>query len=291
MEIRRELVRTRHGYVHVRSTGDGGTPLVLLHYTAGSSHAFRYVLPLFGETRLVVAPDRLGFGSSDPPPDDVDMPMFARSTMDVLDHLGIDRFDLVGTHTGTVESLEIVSSYPDRVRRLVLVSVPLFDEVQNAAMFRKGEKAAAAPIEEDGSHLMRRWQASFDMSGGRYYQDDPVLAWTNPEAPGAGENPWSLEQRHSYVVQGLLGNLPRAYQAIFTYPIQQALEKIRQPLLVVNDASDLWQVTGRSRQFLPPHAVYVEEPDLDMLAFEVGPEQMAARILSFLDAENPAETA
>jgi pimeloyl-ACP methyl ester carboxylesterase len=278
-------VDTRHGYVHVRSYGEGGVPLVLLHYSPGSGLAFESVLPLLGADRLVLAPDRLGFGMSDAAREGVDMPTYAEATMDVVDHFGIGQFDLVGTHTGTVESLQIVTVHGERVRKLVLVAIPLFDEEVNALLRTKGADALEGRPKEDGSHLLANWKQMVDLSEGRYFQDKPQMAWVNPDAPGAERFKWSPEVRHQFFVWRELGSVDLAYRAIFKFPIAETLPGIRQPLLVLNDATDLWRVTAAARPLLPPQAVYEELPDADMLAFELRPDEMADRIRNFLDGE------
>ena len=62
---RRELVETRLGYLHVRLAGTGSPPLVLLHMSPLSGAMFEPIVDLLAASRLVVAPDRIGFGHSD----------------------------------------------------------------------------------------------------------------------------------------------------------------------------------------------------------------------------------
>jgi pimeloyl-ACP methyl ester carboxylesterase len=282
------MIDTPHGYVHVRSAGDGGIPLLMLHYSPGSGLAFQHVLPMLGADRLVIAPDRLGFGMSDPAPEDVDIPMWAEATLAVIDHFGVEQFDLVGTHTGTVEALEVATAYSDRVRRVVLVSIPLFNDEQNAYLRTKGSEALRPAPAEDGSHLAPKWRAMVDLSEGRYFQGYPLMAWVNPDAPGAGRGKWSAELRQQFFLWSQLGSTHLAYAANFEYPLLESLRKIRQPLLVLNTQDDLWLFTAQARPLLPPQAIYQEVPDLDMLAFELGPEEMSTRIRAFLDGVEAA---
>src|SRR5579871_4771976 len=103
--IRRALIPTAYGHIHVRLAGDSGNnvPLVLLHMTPMSSAMYDPLLPLFGRDRRVVAPDRPGFGYSDVPEHSLTMAEYAQTTLEVLDHLGVEEFDVLGTHTGSVE--------------------------------------------------------------------------------------------------------------------------------------------------------------------------------------------
>ena len=76
------------------------------------------VLPL-ARHRTVVRYDPPGCGLSDPSPDppslDVDLQVLAG----VVDHLGLDRFDLLGISMGAPASIAFAVRHPDRVGRLV----------------------------------------------------------------------------------------------------------------------------------------------------------------------------
>jgi pimeloyl-ACP methyl ester carboxylesterase len=286
VELRRHMVKTSCGYVHVRTAGEGGRPLVLLHYSPGSSVAFGGVMPQLATDRLVVAPDRLGFGCSDPAPDGIDMETFARVTVDALDTLGVGEYDLVGTHTGSVEALEHATAHANRVKTLVLVSVPYFEEDEKEGMVALAPSLKPAP-DSDGAHLRTRWQTMVDLSEGRYFAGTPA-AWVNPDAPGCGRRPWSAEARQQFFVASLAADLPAAVQAVFSYPVKDALAAVRQPLLVLNTQDDLWRVTKKAKPVFPPHTRYQELPDLDMLAFEFAAEEMSGIIRRFLGSEGEA---
>ena len=96
--VRRSLAETRFGYVHIRAMGKGGTPLVLLHHSPMSCKAFDGVQPLFARDRRVLAVDRLGFGSSDHAPRELEMSEYALAT---LTHFRADsEMALLGFHLG-----------------------------------------------------------------------------------------------------------------------------------------------------------------------------------------------
>lgn len=202
------------------------------------------------------------------------------------DRLGVGQFDVLGTHTGTVEATELATAFAGRVRRVVLNSIPLFSDEQNAYMRTKGAEAKKSAPAADGSHLLPRWNAMVGLAEGHYFQNDPLLAWANPEAPGAGRHPWSPEKRQEFFLWSELGSTHLAYKANFKYPFREALQAIRQPLLVINTQDDIWQFTAAARPLLPPQAVYLELPDVDMLGFELHPQEMVGHISSFLDAED-----
>src|SRR5690348_9007083 len=101
------MLETRHGYMHVRTTdAASGTPLVLLHMTPQSGRAFLRIADLLTDRPLVL-PDRIGFGDSDELTGPLPMEQVAAATLDALDGLGVDRFDVVGIHTGSSEAIEL----------------------------------------------------------------------------------------------------------------------------------------------------------------------------------------
>lgn len=159
--VRRQYVDVPFGQIHVARSypapRDGGPPVVLLHQTPRSWDEYAEVIPLLGRTRDVVAIDLPGMGGSDAHPGGASIEHFADGVVGAVDGLGIDRFDLVGHHTGGVVAFEVAATVPARVRRLVLSSTPFVD----AEGRRK--RATRPPIDavevaEDGRHLMELWQ-------------------------------------------------------------------------------------------------------------------------------------
>lgn len=101
----------------------GGVPLVLLH-GGGSTIGvtFGRVLPVFAQSRRVIAVEEQGHGRTT----DRDAPVrFETSADDVaalLRHLGLERADLFGFSNGASVALQVAIRHPDLVRRLVFAS-------------------------------------------------------------------------------------------------------------------------------------------------------------------------
>src|SRR6266704_1030378 len=84
-----------------KDTGGSGVPVVFLHAATGSSRVWEYQLPVFTATGYrVVAYDRRGFGRSVIDPAGVQPGTGADDLQALVNHLGIDRFHLVGTAAG-----------------------------------------------------------------------------------------------------------------------------------------------------------------------------------------------
>ena len=100
-----------------------GLPMVLLHGGLMTIDLnFAVALPALAEHHRVITVELQGHGHTadvDRPPT---FPDFAADVVALLDHLGIDRADVVGFSLGGLTGYELVISHPDRVRRAVLAS-------------------------------------------------------------------------------------------------------------------------------------------------------------------------
>ena len=103
-----------------------GPPVLLIHGFPDSSRLWRHQVPaLVGAGLRVVAPDPRGFGESDRP-EAVEEYAIGRSMADMvalLDGLGVERARVVGHDWGAVVAWALAASAPDRVERLVALSV------------------------------------------------------------------------------------------------------------------------------------------------------------------------
>jgi pimeloyl-ACP methyl ester carboxylesterase len=100
-----------------------GEPLVLLHGGLGAAELWAPVLPALAAGRRVIAVDLQGHGRTA----DVDRPFRPETMADdvaaLIEHLGLERTDVMGYSLGGLVALRTAIQHPERVRRLVLVSV------------------------------------------------------------------------------------------------------------------------------------------------------------------------
>lgn len=107
----------------------GSGPAVLLLHGFGADHVLNWARPgiidaLVASGRRVIATDARGHGASDKPhdPDRYAGDAMVRDVQAVLDHLGIERVDVVGYSMGAMVAARLVPAEP-RTRCLVLGGV------------------------------------------------------------------------------------------------------------------------------------------------------------------------
>jgi pimeloyl-ACP methyl ester carboxylesterase len=118
-------VDTPTGEIALLQAGQGH-PVLLLHGLGATKASFLPTVAALADSFRVIAIDLPGFGDSAMPLGaPYDPPFFARSVVEVLDALDIDRAHLVGNSMGGRVALEAGFTAPDRVDRLALLSPSL----------------------------------------------------------------------------------------------------------------------------------------------------------------------
>lgn len=110
--------------LHVR-VGGSGAAVVLLHGFGDTGDMWSPLAVELAKTRRVVVPDLRGLGLSSKPEGGYDKKTQAGDIRAVLDHLGIDRADIVGHDIGTMVAYAYAARYPDKTRKLVVMDAPV----------------------------------------------------------------------------------------------------------------------------------------------------------------------
>jgi pimeloyl-ACP methyl ester carboxylesterase len=135
-------------YYEIHGEGD---PLVLLHGGVVGIMMFGPVLPALAEHRRVIAVELQGHGRTP----DVDRPLRFETMADdvaaLMDHLGLQRADVMGLSLGGGVALQFAIRHPQYLRKLVVTSAPCrrsdwYPEV--LANFDQMGPAAAAPLKQ-----------------------------------------------------------------------------------------------------------------------------------------------
>jgi pimeloyl-ACP methyl ester carboxylesterase len=188
--VRRAYLDGRFGQIHYRiarpEVEAGRTPLLCFHMSPHSGRVYQNFIAAMGVSRVAVAPDTPGFGESDAPAVPPRIEDYAAAMGDVIDALGFREVDLIGYHTGSETSVALALARPSQVRRVVMISAPIFTD-QELAEFRA--HYAHDALTEDGSHLVRKWKSHLYWAG-----PGKTIAMVADEFPDAIRNP-SISRR------------------------------------------------------------------------------------------------
>lgn len=250
--VRRGFVDVAEGQVHYREAGattsTAPLPLVMLHASPGSAKLLEPMIRLLGRHRRVVAPDTLGNGDSSPPEGSAPpISYFADAHVRALNALGVQHFDLYGTHTGANIACEIAISHPRRVNRLILDGVSLYSAAEQADMLK--HYAPDVPLDMHGSQLQWVWT----------FVRDAYLFWPwyrrhaqNRRATGLP----SADELHDKVVEVLKAarTYPLAYRAAIRYDKASRLPLVTVPTLLACARTDMFMTYFDAVKTLMPRA-------------------------------------
>jgi pimeloyl-ACP methyl ester carboxylesterase len=124
-----------------------GRPLILLHGGLGSGEMFGPVRSALAEHHQVIIPDLQGHGRTA----DIDRPMDIRLMADdiaaLIDHIGLEKPDLVGYSLGGGVALQTAVKHPEKVRRLVVASAHIWRHAIPPEMLAQQAQVNAAAAE------------------------------------------------------------------------------------------------------------------------------------------------
>jgi len=138
-----------------------GRPLVLLHgglLTIDLS--FGEILPELAAGRRVIATELQGHGRTADIERDIDVRFLADDVAALLDHLGVGQADVLGFSLGGWTALQLALDHPDRVGRLILVSVSyasdgFYPEISDPAQHATSTRM---PTEEDFRQMREAYE-------------------------------------------------------------------------------------------------------------------------------------
>jgi pimeloyl-ACP methyl ester carboxylesterase len=123
--LRFREIETALGPMSITEAGSG-FPVVMIHGLGATKVSFLPTVAALAGTHRSIAVDLPGFGDSVKPiRARYDARFFARSIVELLDALGLERVNLIGNSMGGRVALEVGLRAPDRVERLVLLAPSL----------------------------------------------------------------------------------------------------------------------------------------------------------------------
>jgi pimeloyl-ACP methyl ester carboxylesterase len=213
---------------------------------------------------MAIAIDYPGYGDSSRPTSQAQATIdcYAKAVTTVLEGIGIESADMVGYHTGAIVSVALASAEPERVNKLINISVPIFTPAEVDDFHRQ---YATIPLDEAGTRFKIMWERILFHRGPGMTLG--MCAESLADNLRAGE---AYEWGHF-----------AAFNASADY--QHQLSTLKHPILVMNIDDDLHQHTlradklvnnGRCKTYMQWGAGFLD-------AF---PGQVADEMLSFFDS-------
>jgi len=101
--------------------GGKGSPVVLLHGYAQTSHMWLPIMPLLAKRHTVIVPDLRGAGGSAKPESGYDKKTMAVDIHELTSSLGFDRVSVVGHDIGLMVAYAYAAQFPQATERVVLM--------------------------------------------------------------------------------------------------------------------------------------------------------------------------
>jgi len=118
-----------------------GDVLLLLHGVPTSSWLYRKMIDKLSEHHRVIAPDMLGFGSSDSPKgyEIYEPKEHAKRILELMDFLRIKSWNHVFHDAGGLWTWELLRLSPDRIEKLIILNSVIYEEgFKPPIRFKKG---------------------------------------------------------------------------------------------------------------------------------------------------------
>ena len=111
--------------IHYAACGKGA-PLILIHGWPQTWYEWRRLMPILADRFAMVAPDMRGLGDSSRPSSGYDKKTVANDLWLLMhDHLGHQKFDVVGHDWGAPVAFRLAADHPEAVTHLVLLDTPI----------------------------------------------------------------------------------------------------------------------------------------------------------------------
>jgi len=152
---------------------DSSEAILFLHGNAESHRVWFNWIPHLARHYRVICPDMRGFGESTPMPLDHvwSLHELVHDAIRLMDHLGIERFHLVGAKLGGTVARRFAATYPDKVLTLTLAGTP----AANRGDLTERTKAWTLEFE---THGVARWaEQSMRSRLGAQFPDKGVQWW------------------------------------------------------------------------------------------------------------------
>src|SRR3989454_1686009 len=124
-----------------------GRPLILLHGGLGSGEMFGPILPALSQHHQVIVVDLQGHGRTADIDRPIDIRLMADDIAALIDHLGLEKPDLVGYSLGGGVAFFTAVKYPQKVGKLVVAAANIRRDAIPPEMLAQQAQVSSAAIE------------------------------------------------------------------------------------------------------------------------------------------------
>jgi pimeloyl-ACP methyl ester carboxylesterase len=262
-------------YLEGRAVAPTRRMLILLHQNPSSSEEYRHLLADMAQDRRVIAFDTPGFGMSARPDRPLAIADYAAAFAEGMAAMGVDEpVDLFGFHTGAFLAVELAALLGDQARHIALSGIPFRPEAERRE--RLEQIHAVQPPTDDGDAIFARL---------RWLWDFTVAQRTPGIAIDRAAQIWAERAKplHRYWWP---------YEGVWTYPVEQRLAQIAQPVLIVQPHEPLLE-HSKAAAALIPDARIMELPGMVRDIFEPagGVARIARALRAFYDEQDMTDAA
>jgi len=251
-------------YQDVVPSDPKGLPLVMIHQAPMSLRQFdNVIVPLAKRGVRSISMDIPGFGQSSPPDFVPSCDDYATVLPGLLTHLGLEKVDLLGHHTGAMIATSAGLQFPDLIENLVINGpFPMSDE-ERAGFLQYVERAEKGFVHEhDGSHMQKSFMDRYTFYGDGV---DPALITR-------------------YTAEKFIGLGPFWYghHAAFQYDFNAALPKIKHRTLLLTNTGDQIYANAVLAKEMRPDLAYIELQGGGVDIVDQLPEEWSDAVVGFL---------
>jgi pimeloyl-ACP methyl ester carboxylesterase len=257
--VKKAYADVPEGQMHYRCAGKGEV-LLLLHMAGSSSDQYERVAPFLSDCCRVIAPDYMGFGESDKPSRPYQIIDHAKSIIDLMDTLHIQKASVGGTHVGATISVMMADKWPERVNNLVVSCLPYYKDQNEFRVAAQDPVFQRVEIQADGGHLLEWWRRAARYGDPAEIVEERMLCM-HKAGPRGEEIHW----------------------AIFTNSdLGEQLAKIKIPTLVIAASRDFLSPRQKDVQAIIPGSQLVTIEGGGVYVDRTMPKEFAKAILRFL---------
>ena len=254
--------------IYFEDTGSG-QPLLCLAGLTRNSRDFSFLVPHASDLRMI-AMDYRGRGRSDHDPDFMNYNILreGQDAIELLDHLGLARVNILGTSRGGLIAMALAASHPDRLAGVILNDVgPVIEpSAIDRIMAYVGKQPASRTYGEAAQALKHMMEPAFP--------DVPLDRWRQMAEHQYAETTDGLTLRYDPALRTALTEQAKTGATRDLWPLFDALQTIPTGVIRGSNSDLLGAATLSDMHKRKPDLISAEVPDRGHVPFLDEPEAL-----------------